>query len=203
MRFTMAAMLGGLLFLPALAADKSAATGEQLEALKKEVKAARTEYCRAFETVKTDKERQERRDNDLPAGPSDAKGSRLKQLLKERLTTLRKLVDQTTRDYQAGRVSFDRVHQAMAAMLRAELELCDSDKERIAVLEKIVDQAKAHEKNAVQRYKAGNAPASDVLMATADRLEAEIALERAKSKVAAHPKRLERPRQDPARKESR
>jgi outer membrane protein TolC len=125
---------------------------------------------------------------DVRAGPAEAKDSKLQQLLKERLATLRKLVDQTSRDYQAGRVSFDQVHQAMEAMLRAELELCESDKERIAVLKKIVAQAKEHEQNAIQRYKAGNAPASDALMATADRLEAEIALERAKTEKPAQPK---------------
>jgi outer membrane protein TolC len=122
------------------------------------------------------------------AGPAEVKDSKLQQLLKERLATLRKLVDQTTRDYQAGRVSFDRVHQAMAAMLRAELELCESNKERIEVLKKIVAQAKEHEQNAIQRYKAGQASSSDTLMATADRLEAEIALERVKSKAPAQPK---------------
>jgi outer membrane protein TolC len=80
-------------------------------------------------------------------------------------------------------VSFDRVQQATRALLNAELAQCESDKERIKVLEKIVALTKESEKNAVQRYKTGNAPQSDVLTATAGRLEAEIALKRAKSKA--------------------
>jgi hypothetical protein len=70
-------------------------------------------------------------------------------------------------------------------VLHAELALCASDKERISALEKIVAQAKANEQDAVERYKSGAAPSSDALMATAGCLEAEIALERAKSKVGA------------------
>ncbi|MCI0456146.1 MAG: efflux RND transporter periplasmic adaptor subunit [Gemmataceae bacterium] len=119
---------------------------------------------------------------DVPAAPPEAQDSRLKALLKERLATLRALAEQTTKDYQTGRASFDRVHQAMRALLHAELELCDSDKERIAVLERIVAQAKEYEKRADQRYKSGAVSISDALMAVAGRLEAEIALERAKAK---------------------
>lgn len=110
--------------------------------------------------------------------------AKLKELLKERLITLRALADQATKDYRAGRVSFDRVHQATRAVLRAELELCESDKERITVLEKIAAQARTNEANTVERYKSGATPASDALMATAGRLEAEIALARTKAKVA-------------------
>jgi hypothetical protein len=109
--------------------------------------------------------------------------AKLKELLQERLATLRKLVKQTQADYLAGKVSFDRLHQATRALLDAELEQCESDKERIPVLEKIVALAKDSEKSAVQRYETGNATQSDALMATASRLEAEIALERAKSKA--------------------
>jgi outer membrane protein TolC len=122
---------------------------------------------------------------DLPAAPPDKKDSRLKDLLKERLATLRALVEATTKDYQAGKVSFERVQQAMQALLQAQLELCESDKERITVLEESVTLAKGYEKHAQQRYQTGNASHSDVLLATAARLEAEIGLERAKSKAAA------------------
>jgi hypothetical protein len=56
-------LLAGLLLLPALlAADKPAPPAKQLEALKKEVESARTEFYQAYEKAKTDKERQELRD---------------------------------------------------------------------------------------------------------------------------------------------
>ncbi|MBI3821310.1 MAG: hypothetical protein HY289_01375 [Planctomycetes bacterium] len=110
--------------------------------------------------------------------------SKLKELLKERLATLRELVKVSTAGYEAGKVPFERVHHAMMEMLRAELESSDSDKDRIAVLEKIVAQAKGNEQSALQRYKAGAVTQSDALMAAAARLEAEIALERVKSNIA-------------------
>jgi Cu(I)/Ag(I) efflux system membrane fusion protein len=122
------------------------------------------------------------------AGPSDKKEGKLKELLKERLATLRQLAQVATAEYQAGRVSYDRLHQALRAVLHAELDMCESDKERIKVLEQVVALAKDYEKSAVQRYKTGAATQSDALMAKAGRLEAEIALGRAKSKLPAHPK---------------
>lgn len=82
----------------------------------------------------------------------------------------------------AGRVSFDLLEHAQKALLLAELELCDSDKERVAVLEKVVALTKEFEKNAIQRYKDGTVPQADALMAAVNRLEAEIALERAKAR---------------------
>ncbi|HEY7328308.1 MAG TPA: hypothetical protein VH592_11740 [Gemmataceae bacterium] len=63
MRQTLTAMLAGLLLLSALpAADKPAAPNEQLEALKEEAEKSRAEFNQAYEKAKTDKERQELRD---------------------------------------------------------------------------------------------------------------------------------------------
>jgi outer membrane protein TolC len=123
-----------------------------------------------------------------PGRQPATKDAKVKELLKERLATLHELVKAATADYHAGRIGFDRVHQATRALLDAELEQCESDKERIKVLEEIVALSKESERNAVQRYKTGAATQSDALMATAGRLDAEIALERAKSKATAQPK---------------
>ena len=120
--------------------------------------------------------------------PSETKNARVKQLLKQRLATLHELVKVATAEYRAGRTSFDRVQQATRALLDAELEQCESDKARIDMLEKIVALMTESEKNAVQRYQTGAASQSDALMATAARLEAEIALERVKSKASAKPR---------------
>jgi hypothetical protein len=120
--------------------------------------------------------------------PPHKKDAEVKELLNERLATLDQLVKATTADYHAGKVPFDRMEQATRALLNARLEQCETDKERIKVLGDIVALAKESEKSAVQRYKSGNAPHSDVLMATAARLEAEIALERDNCAVSAKPK---------------
>jgi outer membrane protein TolC len=116
---------------------------------------------------------------------AEAQDSKLKDLLKERLATPKAVVKATTQDYLTGKVSFDRVYQATKSLLNAELEFAETKKERIAVLEKIVALAKESEKSAVLRYKAGTVPHSDALLATAGRLDAEIALERAKAKIKA------------------
>jgi hypothetical protein len=56
-------LLVGLLLLTAqLAADKPTLPGQQLEALKKEVKTARVEFSQAYKMAKTDQERQKLRD---------------------------------------------------------------------------------------------------------------------------------------------
>ena len=72
--------------------------------------------------------------------------------------------------------------QANQRVLKAELELAKTDKERFAIHEKQVEVAKQIEELAEQHFKAGVARQVDVLNARADRLEAEIALERAKAK---------------------
>jgi len=68
-------------------------------------------------------------------------------------------------------------------VLAAELEQCSSDKDRIAVLEKFVVEARKREEHTVQRGKAGQATPRAVLMARADRLQAEITLENARARA--------------------
>ena len=123
---------------------------------------------------------------DKPA--KQQKDNKLDELLKERLETLKEILKQTTHDYHTGKASFERVHHATRALLNAKLEMCTSGKERIAVLEEILTLAKQHEQSAQTRFKAGQAPATDALLARVVRLEAEIAIEREKSKMSSPPK---------------
>jgi outer membrane protein TolC len=126
---------------------------------------------------------------DAPRAQADEpKDIKVNELLKERLALLQEVVKQTTADYQSGKVSIDRVHHAQMAVLNSRLELCETDKERITILEEAVALAKNSEETATALYKAGKVPASDRLMAKAARLETEIALERARAKVTARPK---------------
>lgn len=127
------------------------------------------------------------------SGPSEAaqaqgqqpKNGKVQKLFKERLATLRQLAEQAIKDYEMAKVPFDRVHQVMRALLDAELELAKSDKDRLTVLEKIVALAKKYEEHAVHCYKLGTAPASEALLGKVGRLDAEIALERAKANLRA------------------
>lgn len=123
-----------------------------------------------------------------PAQADEPKDAKLKELLKERLSVVREIAKQTESEYKIGKVPFDRVHQALLTVLYARLELCELDKERVVVLEETVALAKGYEEITAHLYKAAKVPASDPLLAKASRLEAEIALERAKARIGAKPK---------------
>jgi hypothetical protein len=123
---------------------------------------------------------------EAPAAP-EAKNDKLKELQKERLAALREAARLATARFQNAQGSLDEVREAARKVAEAELDLCDSDKERVAVLEKFVGVAKKYEEQAAQFAKAGKGREYSALMAKADRLEAEIALEQAKAKAAAQP----------------
>jgi hypothetical protein len=116
------------------------------------------------------------------AAEPGAKDGKLKALQKERLAAVRELAKLATDRYKTGSVSEDEVREAIRMVLAAELEQCDSDKDRVAVLEKVVAEAKKLEDRVAQLHKAGQAPFGATLKAKADRLQAEIALERARTK---------------------
>jgi len=118
-----------------------------------------------------------------PAGKADA----LQQLRAERMAVLHEIAKQTTEAWKAGTADYQQVSAATQALHEAELEQCESDKERIAVLQKIVGQAKEAEQIADRFGKAGTSAPWVTLKAKADRLQAEIELEKTKTKVATHP----------------
>ena len=115
-------------------------------------------------------------------GVDESKDAKLKALVKERLATLQEVAKQTKEAYERGGASLNEVHDALHAVLRAELDACDSDKERITVLEKSLAHAKEWEKQIDQWAKTGQAPARVLLKAKVYRLETEIALERERNK---------------------
>ena len=96
---------------------------------------------------------------------------------------LREAVDDTKAAYQAGRTSIDRLQQALRSQYDAELEICDTDKEKLRVHQEIFNLARENEQSTEQRFKSGDVPKIDLLMATASRLSAAIALERVKAKL--------------------
>jgi tetratricopeptide (TPR) repeat protein/thiol-disulfide isomerase/thioredoxin len=119
-----------------------------------------------------------------PRKRTDA-NSRVRALQEERLATLKEIAAEREKAFRHGRAPSDDVLQARLLVLRAELELCDSDRERVAIHEKIVALAKETEETRASQYKARRLSHSDLLTAKANRLEAEVALERAKAKAAA------------------
>lgn len=116
-----------------------------------------------------------------------APGAKLKELRKERLATARELMQKTALRVKNREGSIDQLREATRILFEAELDLCDSDKERVAVLEKFVAEAKKNEKLGAKLAQTGQGLESDALKAKADRLQSEIALEQARGKGAARP----------------
>jgi hypothetical protein len=119
--------------------------------------------------------------NAPPASAAPSPDAKVTTLLRERLATLREIAIQAARDFERGSASVMEVHEANEAVLLGELDLADSQKSRIAIYEKLVAEAKAHEEH-LARAKTGMDRPHLVLKAKVHRLEAEIALEREKEK---------------------
>jgi RNA polymerase sigma factor (sigma-70 family) len=115
---------------------------------------------------------------------NDAAKDRVKTLLKEKLAIVQQRAELTAQLAQKGGAGQDELAKANLQVLSVELELCEADKERVAVHEKIVkiytsleEMTRTLEKNAIASH-------GDALEATMKRLDAEIALERAKARLA-------------------
>ena len=108
--------------------------------------------------------------------------SRLHDLQEQRLATLRKLVDISTEHFKNGQMSADELRSATKAKEEAELELCTSAQERVAVLEKAVAEAKLVEDQEAKLAANMLGSETSLLKATAERLHQEILLEQAGSK---------------------
>jgi hypothetical protein len=117
-----------------------------------------------------------------------AASKRVQALLKERLATLKELAAVSKRSYVEGRTTVAEIARINRLLLKAELELCESNQERIAVHERAVALAKECERIAGLRVTAGTDGQASVLTARAERLSAEIALERAKGRQAVNQK---------------
>ena len=113
--------------------------------------------------------------------------STLRALQRERLATLREIAavetDAYNRSRSRGERSFEPLARAEADVLSAALELCDTEANRITLLEATVAKAKVYEDEASTLAKAGAETEFAVLKRRSHRLQAEIALERARSSL--------------------
>ena len=124
------------------------------------------------------------------AQAEEAQDSKLKELLNEKLSILREVASQTIKAYEQGVLPAQayevipaaQVYEAKQAVHKAELDLCDTNKERVAVLEKMLIEAKDFEKSVKREVKSGGLGTIHALRAKVKRLDVEIALERAKRK---------------------
>ncbi len=108
--------------------------------------------------------------------------SKVRDLEEQRLATLRNLVKITTARFKSGQASFDELRSATRAQEDAELDLCGSAQERIAVLERAVAEVKVCEDQQAKLAANNLLPDTTLLKTTADRLQQEILLEQARAK---------------------
>ena len=108
----------------------------------------------------------------------------MKELRKERIAVLKKLTDQLTILFKNATVPYDEVLESMQSLSEAELEIAETDKERVELYKKLIDALKQREAVAEAQWKAARATETSVLKWRAKRLVAEIHLEQAKLKVA-------------------
>ncbi len=111
-------------------------------------------------------------------------GTKIKELQKERLATLKELAEQMDTLFKHARVSFEETYEARVLLLEAELEIAAREPERIMLYKNFIDVLKGYEALAAERYRAARGTQAAVLKVKARRLAAEIELEREKMKEA-------------------
>lgn len=110
---------------------------------------------------------------------------RVKELQKERVATLKALVEGTEWMFKYGRTSSEELYEARLLLLEGELDATEKESDRIALYANIVDVLKEYEKHADAQRVNDREPDETILKAlkvVARRLEAEIHLQRAKAK---------------------
>jgi hypothetical protein len=109
---------------------------------------------------------------------------KVKELQKERIATLKELVDQTAELFRIARASYQEVLEAQMLLLKAELDGAEKESERITLYKRTVDALKQSEAVAIAQVQSGRGNHAAVLRIKARRLEVEILLEQAKMKQA-------------------
>lgn len=108
---------------------------------------------------------------------------KIKELQKQHVATLHQVRTAVKAMFLAGAARFDEVLTADLAALDADLDLAETQEQRIKLLGDAVTQAREFEETITKMFQSGQANRVDVLRATAGRLEREIALERARNDI--------------------
>ena len=119
-----------------------------------------------------------------PGTGSDAK-ERLHALRLQRKQTLQRIVDQSERMYEHGERDLAEVLQAKIAVLKADIGLCATQDERIAIHQDIVQLHRKIEEMMQRTMADGHVSAIELAHVTVTRLDAEIDLAKAQLEMAA------------------
>ena len=116
----------------------------------------------------------------LPVQAEQQPDGKLKQQLEELLVTLRSLATMTEHAYKQGNVSAEEMYQSQQKVLRAELDVAENQKDRVSIHERLAKMAADRETMFATLVKRSSASMADAINAKVERIEAEIALERAR-----------------------
>jgi hypothetical protein len=103
---------------------------------------------------------------------------KIETLMKLRLEVLEELVQATTAFYQGGRGSLEDVLQASVLQSQAELELAKDASARRDILARRLEKLRELETVTKERFESGVVDVATSLRARAERLAAEIALQK-------------------------
>jgi hypothetical protein len=118
-----------------------------------------------------------------PKAPTD-ESAKIKELRKQRIDTLTKLVEQLEALYRNGRVGYEQPLEGQQLLLEAQLNAAEKESERIELYKQAVAVLTTYEKLAATRHEAGRGTEAAILRIRASRLEIEIRLEQARAKEA-------------------
>ena len=116
----------------------------------------------------------------VPVHAQQSTDNKLKQLLKDRHAALEAVAKATREGYESGAVSMEDMYHSQMAVLQGELDATDVQKDRIDILERMVKMAGEQEKGIAAGLEMGISTETSALRSKVTRIEAEIALERAR-----------------------
>jgi outer membrane protein TolC len=122
--------------------------------------------------------------NPQPKEQIEGSTEKVEELQKERIATLKELVDQAAGLFKTGRASYEEVLESRMMLPKAELDVAENESERITLYKKTIDALKEYEEWANARVRAAQGTNAAVLKIKARRREVEIQLEQAKIKEA-------------------
>jgi hypothetical protein len=115
---------------------------------------------------------------------TEESAKKIKDLQRERIATLKQLVDVNSKLREKRQVSYEDVVEARLLLLNAELDAAEKESSRITLYKRMVDVLKDGERFAENAVRIEGGPPVRILKVKARRLEAEINLERVKAKEA-------------------
>jgi hypothetical protein len=107
-------------------------------------------------------------------------GKKIRDLRQDYIAALEQAETLLTAEYKNDRRSYEELFQGRLLLLTAKLDAAETGPERVKFYEKIVELTKEKEGFMVDALKFDKVDALKVLNAKADRMKAEIALEKAK-----------------------